>query len=164
MLSRATLPEILSFRLTTTSSPSIIADTVIPFKVPQSSPVMIISWATSIRRRVRYPASAVFKAVSAKPFLAPCVEIKYSKTVNPSRKFAVIGLSIISPEGLAMRPRIPANCLICNFEPLAPESAIIKTGLNTSISLKTKSDIFSVALVHISIILLYLSLSVITPF
>jgi len=35
---------------------------------PQSSSRMITSWATSTRRRVRYPESAVRRAVSASPF------------------------------------------------------------------------------------------------
>ena len=66
-------------------------------------------------------------AVSAKPFLAPWVELKYSRAVNPSLKFEIIGVSIISPEGFAIKPRIPANCFIWAAEPLAPESAIINT-------------------------------------
>ena len=72
---------------------------------------------------------AVFNAVSARPFLAPWVEIKYWRTFNPSLKFAVIGVSIIDPSGLAINPRIPASCLIWAAEPLAPESAIIKIEL-----------------------------------
>ena len=65
--------------------------------VSTTSNVITTSCATSTSLLVRYPASAVFKAVSANPFLPPCVEIKYSSTVNPSRKFAVIGDSMISP-------------------------------------------------------------------
>jgi hypothetical protein len=30
--------------------------------------------------------------VSAKPFLAPCVELKYSSAVKPSLKFDIIGV------------------------------------------------------------------------
>jgi hypothetical protein len=45
--------------------------------------------------------------------------------VRPSRKFAVIGVSMISPEGLAMRPRMPASWRICCGEPRAPESAMM---------------------------------------
>ena len=37
----------------------------------------------------------VFKAVSARPLRAPCVELKYSSTLSPSRKFALIGVSMI---------------------------------------------------------------------
>ena len=70
---------------------------------------------------------AVFNAVSAKPLRAPCVDIKYWSTFNPSLKFAVMGVSIIDPSGLAIKPLMPANCLICAAEPRAPESAIIKT-------------------------------------
>ena len=89
--------------------------------------VTVKSWATSHNLLVKYPELAVFKAVSAKPFLAPCVELKYSKAVNPSLKLDVIGLSIISPDGFAIRPLIPANCFICAADPLAPLSAIINT-------------------------------------
>ena len=39
--------------------------------------------------------------------------MKYCSTVRPSRKFAVIGVSMISPDGLAIRPRMPASCRIC---------------------------------------------------
>ena len=53
-----------------------------------------------------------------KPFLAPCVEMKNSKTVRPSRKFARIGISMISPDGSAIRPRMPASCRIWFVEPL----------------------------------------------
>ena len=84
--------------------------------MPQSSSVIVTSCATSTRRRVRYPASAVLSAVSARPFRAPCVEMKYSSTDNPSRKFDLIGLSMISPMppvsffcGFAISPRIPAS-------------------------------------------------------
>ena len=34
---------------------------------------------------------------------------------------------MISPDGFAIRPLMPANCFICAAEPLAPEFAIIKT-------------------------------------
>ena len=69
--------------------------------------------------------------MSARPLRAPCVEVKYSSTVSPSRKFDVIGVSMISPDGFAMSPRMPASCRICCFEPRAPESAIMKIGLNS---------------------------------
>jgi hypothetical protein len=46
--------------------------------------------------------------------------MKYWSTVRPSRKFAVMGVSMISPEGLAMRPRMAASWRICCFEPRAP--------------------------------------------
>ena len=41
----------------------------------------------------------------------------------------MIGVSMISPEGLAIRPRMPASCLICVAEPRAPEWAIMQTEL-----------------------------------
>jgi hypothetical protein len=50
--------------------------------------------------------------------------MKYCSTVRPSRKFEVIGVSMTSPEGLAIKPRIPESWRICCFEPRAPESAI----------------------------------------
>ena len=58
---------------------------------------------------VRDARIAVFNAVSARPLRAPWVELKYSKTVKPSLKFEIIGVSIISPEGFAIKPRIPAS-------------------------------------------------------
>ncbi|MNW02898.1 hypothetical protein D3C71_1987540 [compost metagenome] len=51
--------------------------------------------------------------------------MKYSNTFRPSRKFAVMGVSMIEPSGLAIRPRIPATWRICAAEPRAPESAIM---------------------------------------
>ena len=48
-----------------------IAVVGIPLNLAPSSSVMITSCATSTDLLVRYPASAVFNAVSAKPFLAP---------------------------------------------------------------------------------------------
>ena len=59
--------------------------------------MIITSCETSTKRLVKYPASAVLRAVSASPFLAPCVEIKYSNIERPSLKFESIGFSIISP-------------------------------------------------------------------
>src|SRR4051794_15412516 len=56
--------------------------------------------------------------------------MKYCRTVRPSRKFAVMGVSMISPEGFAIRPRMPASWRICWAEPRAPESAMMKIGLN----------------------------------
>ena len=100
--------------------------------VPQSSWRMITSWETSTRRRVRYPESAVRSAVSARPLRAPWVEMKYSSTVRPSMKLALIGRSMISPFGLAIRPRMPASWRICENEPRAPELAIMKMGFISS--------------------------------
>ena len=102
-----------------------IAVTVIPSFVPQSSSMTMTSCATSTSRRVRYPESAVFNAVSARPLRAPWVEMKYCSTERPSRKFAVMGVSMTSPEGLDISPRIPASCRTCSLEPRAPESAMM---------------------------------------
>ena len=71
-------------------------------------------------------------AVSARPFRAPWVEMKYSSTDRPSMKLALIGRSMISPFGFAMRPRIPASWRICLNDPRAPELAIMKIGLSSS--------------------------------
>ncbi len=107
--SAAYLPTRRSSSFSITSLPSVISVMWMPLVTPQSSSLTITSWATSTKRRVRYPESAVLRAVSAKPFLAPWVEIKYSNTVKPSRKLALIGKSIILPDGSAISPRIPAN-------------------------------------------------------
>jgi hypothetical protein len=40
-------------------------------------------------------------------------------------KFEMIGLSMISPDGLAIRPRMPASWRIWSCEPRAPEWAIM---------------------------------------
>ena len=104
---------------------STMARDSMPSSVPQSTSEMMTSWATSTRRRVRYPESAVFSAVSANPFRAPCVEMKYWRTVRPSRKFDVIGVSMISPDGFAISPRMPASWRICCLLPRAPESAMM---------------------------------------
>ena len=114
--SAATFPTMRSANGSMISSPSFSAEISSPMIVPQSSSVIVTSCATSQRRRVRYPASAVFKAVSARPLRAPCVEMKYSSTESPSRKFDLIGLSMISPMppvsffcGFAISPRMPAS-------------------------------------------------------
>ena len=86
--------------------------TVIESLVPQSSIFITESIETSQSLLVKYPEFAVFKAVSASPFLAPWVDMKYWRTERPSLKFAVIGVSIIDPSGLDINPRIPDNCLI----------------------------------------------------
>ena len=98
--------------------------------------------------------------------------MKYSSIDKPSLKLEVIALSIILPSGLDINPLIPANCLICAGDPLAPESAYINTLLNEgvivslpSLSISTLSPkapiielaTFSFVLDHISIILLYFS-------
>ena len=63
-----------------------------------------------------------------------------------------MGVSMISPDGFAMRPRMPASWRICCFEPRAPESAMMYTGLkvlpsrsSASISLNIAFAICSVA-------------------
>ena len=55
--------------------------------------------------------------------------MKYCSTFKPSRKFAVIGVSMMEPSGFAIRPRMPASWRICAAEPRAPESAIMKMEL-----------------------------------
>ena len=73
--------------------------------------------------------------------------MKYSSTLKPSRKFERIGRSMISPVGLAIRPRMPASWRICWAEPRAPESAIMKIELklDTSTFLPARSSTESVA-------------------
>jgi hypothetical protein len=114
-----------SFSASTTSPPSTRAFIDTPFCVEQSSSVTTRSCVTSTSLLVRYPELAVLRAVSARPLRAPWVEMKYCSTFRPSRKLAVIGVSMIEPSGLAIRPRMPASCLICAAEPRAPESAIM---------------------------------------
>ena len=170
IFSEEVLPNILSDKGSIISSPSFKSEIVIPLIVLQLSSDTTTSCATSTNLLVKYPASAVFRAVSANPFLAPWVEIKYSITDKPSLKLDIIGLSIISPPpiidflGLAIRPLIPANCLIWSPLPLAPESAIIYTELKPSSSdfnpLIISDATSLVAFVQISITLLYLSPSV----
>jgi hypothetical protein len=63
--------------------------------------------------------------VSDRPFRAPWVELKYSSTVRPSLKFEMIGVSMISPEGLDIRPRMPAQLLHLGDRTAAPEWAIM---------------------------------------
>ena len=46
-------------------------------------------------------------------------------------KFALIGRSMISPFGFAIRPRMPASWRICLNEPRAPELAIMKIGFSS---------------------------------
>ena len=69
--SAITLPSILSVRGCIISPPSTIDETIIDCSVPQSSSTTTESMATSHNLRVKYPELAVFKAVSARPFLAP---------------------------------------------------------------------------------------------
>ncbi len=127
---------------------SIIAPIFTPrgfFPAQQSSSRTITSCDTSTSRRVRYPESAVFNAVSASPFLPPCEDIKYSRTVKPSLKQDLTGISINSPCGFTIKPRIPANCLIWSMEPRAPEFAIIQIGLKSSASFLKRSTMASTA-------------------
>ena len=55
--------------------------------------------------------------------------MKYSSTERPSRKFALIGRGMMSPFGLATRPRMAATWRICIMFPEAPELTIMKIGL-----------------------------------
>ena len=133
------------------------------FPSQQSVSRMIRSCDTSTRRRVRYPESAVRSAVSESPLRAPCAEMKYSSTSSPSRKFDLIGSSIVRPDVSAINPRIPASCLICLSEPRAPESAIIKMLLYLSSPVRSASVISSSASFQVSITALYRSSSVKRP-
>ena len=65
-------------------------------------------------------------------------------------KLARIGRSMISPFGLAIRPRMPASWRICLIVPRAPESAIMKIGFRRSKFFSIASATSSVAAVHLS--------------
>ena len=118
--------------------------------VPQSSSRTMTSCATSTRRRVRYPESAVRSAVSARPLRAPWVEMKYSSTVRPSRNEDLIGRGIVSPFGFDTRPRMPAICRTCIGLPRAPELTIIHTGLLAGKAFSMSWATSAVACVQIS--------------
>ena len=60
---------------------------------------------TGVRRLERGVGEALTSAVRRDEVLRA--------RVRPSRKFAVIGVSMISPEGLAIRPRMAASWRIC---------------------------------------------------
>ena len=51
--------------------------------------------------------------------------MKNSNTVNPSLNDERTGISMIRPDGDAIRPRIPANCVKFDALPRAPESLIM---------------------------------------
>ena len=123
--SARTLPLILSSNFSITLPSDTSSPTSIPCSLPQSSAFTITSCEISTSLLVKYPESAVLRAVSASPFLAPCDDMKNSNTVSPSRKFALIGTSMILPCVSAMLPLIAASCLIWEMLPLAPEFAII---------------------------------------
>ena len=80
--------------------------------------------------------------------------MKYWRTFKPSLKFAVIGVSIIEPSGFAIKPLMPASCLICAAEPLAPESAIMKIELKDGCSISFPSESFLISFPSLFIIAL----------
>ena len=118
----------------------------VPISVPQSSSRVMTSCATSTRRRVRYPESAVRSAVSARPLRAPWLEMKYSSTLIPSRRLERIGRSMIRPDGSAIRPRMPASWWTWVTFPRAPEWVIIQTGPSRSSPASIVSVTLSVVL------------------
>ena len=89
--------------------------------------------------------------------------MKYSNTSSPSRKFDLIGSSIVRPDVSAISPRIPASCLICLSDPRAPESAIMKMLLYASSPVRSAVVISSSACCQTLITPLYLSSSVRNP-
>ena len=145
---------IRSCKLSITSFPSMNALTYIPgISAPfstQSTSRITSSCDTSTRRLVRYPESAVRSAVSESPLRAPWADMKYSNTSRPSRKFDLIGSSIVRPVVSAINPRIPASCLICLSEPRAPESAIMKMLLYLSSPDNSASVSLSSVSFHVS--------------
>ena len=122
-----------------------------------------MSWETSTNLLVKYPESAVRRAVSARPFLAPCDDTKYSSASSPSLKHDLIGISTALPEVLAISPRIPAIWRNWFMLPLAPDWAIIYIGFNSSKLSFIASVTSFVAFSHTLIIEEYLSSSVINP-
>ena len=96
-----------------------------PSEVPQSASLTMTSWLTSTSLLVKYPESAVLRAVSVKPLRAPVADRKNSRTERPSRKFDLTGTSTVFPMALAIRPRIPASCFIWLRPPRAPDTDII---------------------------------------
>ena len=56
------------------------------------------------------------------------VDLKYSSTVSPSRKLALIGVSMILPDGLAIKPHAGQLTNLLDAA-RAPEWAIKKIGL-----------------------------------
>ena len=153
--------SLLAVALSFTNSDTYIPGIVLP--ALQSVSLIIKSCDTSTRRLVRYPESAVRSAVSDRPLRAPCAEMKYSSTSRPSRKLDLIGSSIVLPDVSAIKPRIPASCLICWLEPRAPESAIMKMLLYLSRpSIRASFNASSVSC-HTRITFLCLSSSVERP-
>ena len=78
-------------------------------------------------------------------------------------KLAWIGRSMISPFGLAIRPRIPASWRICLNDPRAPELAIMKIGFSLWRFASMASATASVASVQMSMIDSLRSSSVMRP-
>ena len=78
-------------------------------------------------------------------------------------KFALIGRSMMSPFGFAIRPRMPASWRICFIEPRAPELAIMKIGFSSSRFRSIASATASVASVHLLTTASLRSSSVIRP-
>ena len=91
-----------------------------------------MSCDTSTNLLVKYPESAVLKAVSESPLRAPWAEIKYSRASRPSANEDLIGISTALPVVLAISPRIPAICLNWFILPLAPDLTIIYIGFKSS--------------------------------
>ena len=132
--------------------------------MPQSSSLIMTSWVTSTSLRVRYPASAVFRAVSVSPFREPRAEVTYSKIVNPSLKLDFVGRSTIFPRGSTTKPRIAASCLTWSRdERPTPASIIILIGLSASRPSHVLSASSSVTSIQSSWVSLLLSSVVINP-
>ena len=75
MSSKEYLPSILSARDSINSLPSLKALATKYSSVPQSSSETITCCETSTSLLVKYPESAVLRAVSASPFLEPWADI-----------------------------------------------------------------------------------------
>jgi hypothetical protein len=91
--------------------------------------------------------------------------MKYSSTDRPSRKLDLIGRGMISPRGLATRPRIPVIWRTWVMFPRAPEPIIISIGLKRSDRIASSMACWTsnVAFCHRSISSSWRSASVMRP-
>ena len=121
-------------------------------------------WAESTNLLVIYQDWAVFNAVSAFHLRQPCVAIKYSRVVNHSLRFDLIGNSIVLPDGDATNHLVQQSCVNCHQFHLAHESTILnKWFFTVKFSFNFISIVFLIS-DHTQIVWVYLSSSVINQF
>ena len=95
---------------------------------------------------------------------APCVEIKYSKTLKPSLNDGTMGNSMVSPAGFITTPFIPAIWVSWLILPREPESKIMNTGLDFFMVAGTILAISSLVRCQMATDLYFLSSKVSMPF